>query len=80
MRLRAAFKGYNALANGVLKTLSEEMPEIDVSAIGVPPPARPVAPGAPVTPRGPSEAKIESPSAQGAAAPWSGEGSRPREG
>ena len=49
MRLRTAFQDYNALANGVLKTLSEKMPEIDVSGVGAPPGPRAAAPGAPVS-------------------------------
>ena len=49
MRLRSAFKDYNALANGVLKTLAVEIPEIDVSGIGAPKWPRAAEPGAPVT-------------------------------
>ena len=77
MRLRSAFKDYNALANGVLKTLATQIPEIDISSISAPPPARPSAPGAPVTPRGPPETKIEPPP-PGGAGQWLGEGPRPR--
>ena len=78
MRLRNAFKDYNALANGVLKTLNVEMPEIDVSSIAAPP--RPAAPGAPVSPS-PPPPMIETPSAEARAGRWLGEGSRPpREG
>jgi 4-hydroxyphenylacetate 3-monooxygenase len=78
-RLRSAFKDYNALANGVSKTLAVDIPEIDVSAIGAPPSPRASAPGAPVTPRGPAEPKTEPPS-EGAAGQWLGEAARPRKG
>ena len=70
MRLRGAFKDYNALANGVLRTLDVEMPEIDVSAIAAAP--RPTAPGAPVEPPQP---RIDKPSAESRAGQWLGEGS-----
>lgn len=45
-RLRRSFDRYNELANGVLKTLSVEMPAIDASKLGAVPVAarRPVAP------------------------------------
>ena len=52
MRLRAAFKDYNALANGALKTLAIDMPEIDVASVGAPRWSRSAGPGAPVTPSG----------------------------
>lgn len=74
-RLRSAFKDYNALANGVLKTLDVHIPEIDVSSIAAPP--RQAAPGAPVSPSLPPPPEIETPSAQTQAGQWLGEGSRP---
>jgi aromatic ring hydroxylase len=45
-RLRRSYERYNELANGVLRTLSVEMPTIDMSRIGTMPVAarRPVAP------------------------------------
>ena len=46
MRLRTAFKDYNALANGVLAALPVDMPEIDVSGLGAPPSGPPAGPGA----------------------------------
>ncbi len=51
MRLRGAFKDYNALANGVLRTLAVETPEIDVSSILSPKWPRNSGPGAPVAPK-----------------------------
>jgi aromatic ring hydroxylase len=57
MRLRSTFKDYNALANGVLRTLAIEMPEIDVAAIGAPQWPRMAAPGAPVTQERPAQAQ-----------------------
>lgn len=74
MRLRSAFKDYNALANGVLRTLDVEMPEIDISSIAAPP--RPTAPGAPVSQSAPPP-KIETPTAETRAGQWLGEGARP---
>ena len=61
MRLRGAFKDYNALANGVLKTLATEVPEIDISAIGAPRWARNAGPGAPVTPSSTVQSKAGGP-------------------
>ena len=48
-RLRQLFRSYNELANGVLKTLSVEMPPVDLDAYRRIPlaPRRPVAPPAP---------------------------------
>jgi 4-hydroxyphenylacetate 3-monooxygenase len=48
MRLRTWFKDYNALANGVLRALDVEMPELDVSGVGVV--TWPSAPGGAATP------------------------------
>jgi 4-hydroxyphenylacetate 3-monooxygenase len=79
LRLRSAFKDYNALANGVLKTLAADMPKIDVSSIGGPQsPAS--APGAPVTPSAPAEPKLKPPSGEAAGGQWLGEGVRPSAG
>ena len=75
MRLRSAFKDYNALANGVLKTLAADMPEIDVSGIGAPPLGGASGPGAPVTPSTPPQPRID-PAAEGAAGRWLGEDRR----
>ena len=52
MRLRTAFKDYNALANGVLGVLPTPMPQIDVSGVGVVAWSRVGGPGAPVSPAG----------------------------
>ena len=76
MRLRSAFKDYNALANGVLKTLSVDMPEIDISSIAAPP--RPAAPGAPVSSGPPPSPKIQPSPAESRAGQWLGETSRRR--
>ena len=54
MRLRSAFKDYNDLANGVLKTLEVEAPEIDVSGVGAPGWARASGPGGPLSSSAPS--------------------------
>ena len=74
MRLRTAFKDYNALANGVLKTLATDVPEVDVSAIGAPQWPGASGPGAPVTSSTPPGPRIDLPSAQHAAGQWLGEG------
>ena len=76
MRLRSAFKDYNALANGVLKTLAADMPEIDVSGFGAAPSGGPSGPGAPVTPSVPPQPRIDPPPAESAAGQWLGEARR----
>ena len=77
MRLRSAFKDYNALANGVLKTLPVDMPEIDLSGLGRPPPPM-QAPGAPVSAGGgAAPPRLQEPSAASRAGQWLGEGGGP---
>ena len=63
-RLRSMFKDYNRLANAVLEVLPMEMPEIDVSGIGRPPP-----PAGPLAPAGP---RLEPPDVR-AARQWLGD-------
>ena len=61
MRLRGWFKDYDRLANGVLTSLSIDMPRIDVSAIAQPVGPRGGVPGGPVAPR----ASVNSPGRPG---------------
>ncbi len=74
MRVRGGFKSYNDLANGVLKTLDVDMPEIDVSSLSAPTMPRGAVPGAAVS----QAAKPEVSADLKAAGQWLGGPSEPK--